>query len=105
MSKRLLMASMAFVVSAGVAAATEQPEPGCSNIPNGPTVCRDGSTVSVGGKTDEKGIREFFEYPMGKSPPQRSPGYRPWCRTPGPGSGKTGPAYFPLVSQLMSDWP
>lgn len=51
-----------------VAAATEQPAPGCTNIPNGPTVCRDGSTVSVGGKTDEEGIREFFEYPLGKSP-------------------------------------
>jgi hypothetical protein len=53
-----------------LAAATEQsePGPGCTNVPKGPTVCRDGSTVSVGGKTDEKGIREFIQYPLGKSP-------------------------------------
>jgi hypothetical protein len=57
-------------VSTGLAAATEQsePGPGCTNVPKGPTVCRDGSTVSVGGKTDEKGIREFIQYPLGKSP-------------------------------------
>lgn len=65
---KFFMASLALLMSASVAAATEQPPPGCANIPKGPTVCRDGSTVSVEGKTDEKGIREFIEYPMGKSP-------------------------------------
>jgi len=65
---KFFIASLALLVSMGLAAATEQPEPGCTNIPKGPTVCRDDSTVSVGGKTDEKGIREFFQYPLGKSP-------------------------------------
>jgi hypothetical protein len=46
----------------------DQPEPGCTDVPKGPTVCRDGTSVSVGGKTDEQGIREFFQYPLGKSP-------------------------------------
>jgi hypothetical protein len=48
-----------------LAAATEQsePGPGCTNVPKGPTVCRDGSTVSVGGKTDEaaRPMKKAFE--------------------------------------------
>jgi hypothetical protein len=65
---KFFMAILALLVSTGLAAATEQPEPGCTNVPKGPTVCREGSMVSVGGKTDEEGVREFFEYPLGKSP-------------------------------------
>jgi hypothetical protein len=60
-------ATLLSIVMMGSALA-DQPTPGCTNVPNGPTVCRDGSTVSVGGKTDEEGIREFLQYPLGKSP-------------------------------------
>jgi hypothetical protein len=60
---------LAGLVLTPAASLAEQPPPsGCTNVPNGPTVCRNDSEVSVGGKTDEKGIREFVEYPLGKSP-------------------------------------
>src|SRR3954470_10030001 len=70
MNKLSLISTVLLVslVSAATSSLAEEPAPGCTNVPNGPTVCRDGSSVSVGGKTDEKGIREFLEYPLGKSP-------------------------------------
>jgi hypothetical protein len=60
-------AVLAALVSPALSLA-DQPTPGCTNVPKGPSVCRDGSEVSIGGKTDEKGIREFLQYPLGKSP-------------------------------------
>jgi hypothetical protein len=68
---RLVIARTALVgalVIIGAPAFADDPAPGCTNVPNGPTVCRDGSTVSVGGKTDGTGVQEFIEYPLGKSP-------------------------------------
>jgi hypothetical protein len=66
-----VMLGLMMLASAAVPSFADDPPPGCTKIPptsGGTVVCREGSTVSVEGKTDEEGIREFFQYPMGKSP-------------------------------------